>query len=101
MMTIPEIETVHEGTHWLCRLAEELALDPVREITELDAWQWEPGEIALAMMQAATPNGVTQEAKIHIRCWPREKSRILRAAQGGKLEDFCRKALIEAAMTAD
>ncbi len=100
-MTFPDRIAVQNGNHWLCRLAEELALDPVREITELDAWQWEPGEIALAMMQAATPNGITQEAKIHIRCWPWEKSRILRAAQGGKLEDFCRKALIEAAMAAD
>jgi hypothetical protein len=100
-MTTRDQFLIKNGIHWLCRLAEELGLDPVKEIDDLDAWPWEPGEIALSFLEAATPNGTTQEAKIHIRCFPWEKSRIIRAAQGGKLEDFCRQALIEAAMNAD
>lgn len=100
-MTTADRIDLAAGRHWLNRLAEELGTDATRHIDELDAWDLSPGDIALAIMEACTPLGTVQAAKIHVRCWPWEKARLIRAAQGEKLEEFCRKALIRAAMEAD
>lgn len=94
-MNPSEIHSVHKGQHWLCRLAERLGTNAERIITELDAWQWEPGEIALAIIDGTQPNGVTRDCVIHLRVWPIEKKVILDAAAGTKLNDFIRAAVLE------
>lgn len=97
-MTIREATEIGAGTHWLCKLAEELGFNAKQEIDELEAWDWPAGEIALAIIEGAQLNGVTQESKLHIRVFPWEKSRILRAARGCKLNEWIRETLIERAM---
>lgn len=100
-MTAAERTDLETGNHWLNKLAEEFSKDAIDEIDALNAWNWTPAEIALAIIDGAQPNGVTRESKIHIRCWPWEKAAILRAAYPNKLEDFVRTALIEKAMTTE
>jgi hypothetical protein len=97
-MTTKEIADVLAGTHWLCSLSEELAANAQTRIDEMEAWDWPAGEIALAIIEGAQLNGVTQESKLHIRCYPWEKRRILKAARGCKLNDWIREAVIERAM---
>lgn len=97
-MTASERTDLETGNHWLNKLAEEFSKDAITEIDDLDAWNWTAGEVALAIMAGAQPNGVTRESKIIIRCWPWEKDKILKAAWPNKLDDFVRTALIEKAM---
>lgn len=97
-MTTREKADILAGTHWLCHLSRELDTDAKTRIDEMEAWDWPAGEIALAIIEGAQLNGVTQESKLHIRCYPWEKSRILRAARGCKLNEWIRETLIERAM---
>ena len=98
-MTTDEMVQVTAGRHWLNKLAEELGRDAMTDIRELGAQDWTPSEIAIAIVEAAQPREVTMGSKIHITCYPWEKSKIVRAAQGEKLNEWVRRALIEKAMT--
>ena len=89
---------VNAGTHWLNKLADELGKDAMTEIRALDAQDWTPGEIAIAIIEAAQPMETTMGSKVHITCFPFEKSRMLKAAKGEQLNEWARRVLIEAAM---
>lgn len=83
---------------WLEQLAAELNVDLPRHVSELDAADWTPGEIALSLLDSAFPNGTTAETVLRIRCYPWEKSRLIRAAGGENLSQWMRHRLAKAAM---
>lgn len=83
---------------WLESLAAELDVDLARHVSELNAADWTPGEIALSLLDCAFPNGTTPDSILRVRCYPWEKSRLVRAAKGEKLNEWIRRHLIRAAM---
>lgn len=98
-MTAAELTEIEAGNHWLNRLAEERDITPLAKfIDELDMNECDAGEIAVAIMDATAPNGVTAETKIHLRVYPIEKKMILDAAKGAKLNEFIRGAILEKIM---
>lgn len=86
---------------WLESLAAELDVDLARHVSELQAQHWTPGEIALSILDCAFPNGTTPEAVLRVRCYPWEKSRLVKAARGEKLNEWMRRHLIRAAMESE
>jgi hypothetical protein len=98
-MTAAELIQISNGTHWLCRLAEERDVTPLAKfIDALDIADLSAGEIAVAIMDATAPNGVEAGCKIHLRVYPIEKKMILDAAKGAKLNEFIRGAILEKIM---
>lgn len=100
-MTPEEKFAIKSGAHWLNNLADTHGKDAVAEANALDAWDWSPSEIALAILETAFPLDVRREAKFTISCWPWEKKAILAAAKPNKVEDWIRRALIEKALSGD
>ena len=99
-MTTTELEQIRAGDHWLCRLAEEINADVSIAIRNPGFADKTPAEIALQWIaEKAEAENIHQGAKITVRCYPWEKSRIIRAAKGEKLEDWTRKTLIEKAFS--
>ena len=97
-MTDTETLALKSGAHWINRLASDVGRDALEEVTALDAWDWTPSEIALAILATAFPSEVTRGAVITCRLWPWEKNLIRRAAYPNKQEDWIRQALVERAM---
>lgn len=97
-MTASEQQSVRMGQHWLCQLAQEFGTDAAERIDALSLWNETPANIAVAIMDSSQAEGVTQDARIVVRCWPHEKKLILRAIGTGKSEPWLRSALIEKAV---
>ena len=96
-MTPDEQTAIRSGDHWLCYLAEKFGTNAAEEIDALQCWDQDPGDIALSIMEAATPREVTRRAMFRVDCWPEEKRLILSAAKGTKVVEFIRAAAIEKA----
>lgn len=96
-MTPTEQSAIRSGAHWLCTLAEKFGTNAAEEIDALQGWDLDAGDLALSIMEAATPRDVIRRAMFRVDCWPAEKSLILRAAAGTKVVDFIRSAVIEKA----
>lgn len=96
-MTPDEQTAIRSGDHWLCYLAEKFGTNAAEEIDALQCWDQDPGDVAISIMETASPHGITQRAMFRVDCWPMEKKLILLAAQGTKVVEFIRAAVIEKA----